>query len=146
MTECNAIIEANNEINKLKRENKKLNALCVEYGFEMGRLEEENEQLKKQREELFILERDTKNEWRTLKKENEELKFQNSNLMKEVAEYSRNAKELKKENEQLRQPNCRNCIHFSCDNADIYCMEKEYESIPDCSIAKDCDEYDGVYE
>lgn len=48
MTECNAIIEANNEIDKLKRENKKLNTLCVEYGFEMGRLEEENEQLKKQ--------------------------------------------------------------------------------------------------
>ena len=46
MTECNAIIEANNEIDKLKRENKKLNELCVEYGFEMGRLEEENEQLK----------------------------------------------------------------------------------------------------
>lgn len=50
MTECNAIIEANNEIDKLKRENKILNALCVEYGFEMGRLEEENEQLKKQLE------------------------------------------------------------------------------------------------
>ena len=48
MTECNAIIEANNEIDKLKRENKKLNALCVEYGFDMGRLEEENEQLKKE--------------------------------------------------------------------------------------------------
>lgn len=46
MTECNAIIEANNEIDKLKRENKKLNAVCVKYGFEMGRLEEENEQLK----------------------------------------------------------------------------------------------------
>ena len=46
MTECNAIIKANNEINKLKGENKKLNTLCVEYGFEMGRLEEENEQLK----------------------------------------------------------------------------------------------------
>ena len=45
MTECNAIIEANNEIDKLKRENKKLNALCVEYGFEMGRLKDENEQL-----------------------------------------------------------------------------------------------------
>ena len=45
MTECNAIIEANNEIDKLKRENKKLNTLCVEYGFEMGRLEEENEKL-----------------------------------------------------------------------------------------------------
>ena len=46
MTECNAIIEANNEIDKLKRENKKLNELCVKYGFEVGRLEEENEQLK----------------------------------------------------------------------------------------------------
>ena len=45
MTECNAIIEANNEINKLKKENKKLNELCVEYGFEMGRLEEKNEKL-----------------------------------------------------------------------------------------------------
>lgn len=45
MTECNAIIEANNEIDKLKRENKKLNELCVEYGFEMGRLKDENEQL-----------------------------------------------------------------------------------------------------
>lgn len=47
MTECNAIIEANNEIDELKRENKELNKLCVKYGFEVGRLEEENEQLKK---------------------------------------------------------------------------------------------------
>ena len=47
MTECNAIIEANNEIDNLKRENKKLNELCVQYGFDMGRLAEENEQLKK---------------------------------------------------------------------------------------------------
>ena len=46
MTECNAIIEANNEIDELKRENKKLNELCVKYGFEVGRLEEENKQLK----------------------------------------------------------------------------------------------------
>lgn len=55
MTECNAIIEANNEIDKLKRENKKLNALCVEYGFEMGKLEEENEQLKQFKEDVFSL-------------------------------------------------------------------------------------------
>ena len=48
MTECNAIIEANNEIDKLKRENQKLNELCVQYGFDMGGLEEENEQLKKE--------------------------------------------------------------------------------------------------
>ena len=48
MTECNAIIEANNEIDNLKRENKKLNELCVKYGFEVGRLEEENEQLRKE--------------------------------------------------------------------------------------------------
>ena len=46
MTECNVIIEANNEIDELKRENKKLNESCVRYGFEVGRLEEENEQLK----------------------------------------------------------------------------------------------------
>ena len=48
MTECNAIIEANKEIDKLKRENKKLNKSCVRYGFEVGRLKEENEQLKKE--------------------------------------------------------------------------------------------------
>ena len=52
MTECNAIIEANNEIDKLKRENKKLNELCVKYGFEVGRLEEENEQLKQENRKL----------------------------------------------------------------------------------------------
>ena len=52
MTECNAIIEANNEIDELKRENKKLNELCVKYGFEVGRLEEENDQLKQQNEYL----------------------------------------------------------------------------------------------
>ena len=52
MTECNAIIEANNEIDELKRENKKLNELCVRYGFEVGRLEEENEQLKQYKESV----------------------------------------------------------------------------------------------
>ena len=36
MTECNAIIEANNEIDELKRENKKLNELCVRYGLYRG--------------------------------------------------------------------------------------------------------------
>ncbi len=55
MTECNAIIEANNEIDKLKRENKKLNELCVEYGFEVGRLEEENEQLKQELDQFYLL-------------------------------------------------------------------------------------------
>ena len=53
MTECNAIIEANNEIDELKRENKKLNELCVKYGFEVGRFEEENEQLKQHNTELI---------------------------------------------------------------------------------------------
>ena len=53
MTECNAIIEANNEIDELKRENKKLNELCVKYGFKVGKLEEENEQLKKRNTELI---------------------------------------------------------------------------------------------
>ena len=55
MIECNAIIEANNEIDKLKRENKKLNESCVRYGFEVGRLEEENEQLKQFKEKVFTL-------------------------------------------------------------------------------------------
>ena len=53
MTECNAIIEANEEIDELKRENKKLNESCVRYGFEVGRLEEENEQLKQRNTELI---------------------------------------------------------------------------------------------
>lgn len=53
MTECNAIIEANNEIDELKRENKELNKLCVKYGFEVGRLEEENKQLKQHNTELI---------------------------------------------------------------------------------------------
>ena len=53
MTECNAIIEANNEIDELKRENKKLNESCVRYGFEVGRLEEENKQLKQYNAELI---------------------------------------------------------------------------------------------
>ena len=52
MTECNAIIEANNEIDELKRENKELNKLCVKYSFEVGRLEEENEQLKQTNQRL----------------------------------------------------------------------------------------------
>ena len=52
MTECNAISEANNEIDELKRENKELNKLCVKYGFEVGRLEEENEQLKQYKQSV----------------------------------------------------------------------------------------------
>ena len=55
MIECNAIIEANKEIDELKRENKKLNESCVRYGFEVGRLEEENEQLKQFKEKVFTL-------------------------------------------------------------------------------------------
>ena len=52
MIECNAIIEANKEIDELKRENKKLNESCVRYGFEVGRLEEENEQLKQYKQSV----------------------------------------------------------------------------------------------
>ena len=52
MTECNAIIEANNEIDELKRENKELNKLCVKYGFKVGRLEEENKQLKQYKQSV----------------------------------------------------------------------------------------------
>ena len=52
MTECDAIIEANNEIDELKRENKKLNESCVRYGFEVGRLKEENKQLKQDKQSV----------------------------------------------------------------------------------------------
>ena len=50
----------------------------IDYGDEccnlLNELAEENQQLKKQREELFIRERNTKNEWRELKQENERLR------------------------------------------------------------------------
>lgn len=84
MTECNAIIEANNEIDELKRENKKLNELCVRYGFEVGRLEEENEQLKQENEKLqgeydhlLWLYNGLGCEYDWLKEENEQLKKKN---------------------------------------------------------------------
>ena len=47
---------------------------CGECAKLLNELAEENEQLKKQREELFIRERDTKNDWRELKQENKQLK------------------------------------------------------------------------
>lgn len=52
MTECNAIIEANNEIDELKRINKKLNKVCIGYSFKMEKLEKENDELKQQNEFL----------------------------------------------------------------------------------------------
>lgn len=78
MTECNAIIEANNEIDRLKEENKKLNALCVKYGFEIGELEEENEQLKQEimewKEKYFYSEETVINEYSSnISKDMEEL-------------------------------------------------------------------------
>lgn len=53
MTECNAIIEVYNEIDTLKRENKKLNELCVIYDFEVGRLGKKNEELKQFKDKVF---------------------------------------------------------------------------------------------
>ena len=77
MTECNAIIEANNEIDELKRENKKLNELCFRYGFEVGRLEEENEQLKQDlNDDLKLIGQ--------LQKENEQLKQHNTELINKI--------------------------------------------------------------
>ena len=70
MTECDAIIEANNEIEKLKKENQRLNALCVQYGFEMGGLAEENEELKTKVDFYKDFQKDA----RELEKENEQLK------------------------------------------------------------------------
>ena len=52
MIECNAIIEANNEIDELKRINKKLNKVCIDYSFKMEKLEKENGELKKRNEYL----------------------------------------------------------------------------------------------
>lgn len=52
MIECNAIIEANNEIDELKRINKKLNKVCIDYSFKMEKLEKENKELKQQNEFL----------------------------------------------------------------------------------------------
>jgi len=42
----------NNEIDKLKRANKKLNKLCIKYGCKVDRLEKENENLKQTIEKL----------------------------------------------------------------------------------------------
>ena len=92
MTECNAIIEANNEIDELKRENKKLNELCVRYGFEVGRLEEENDQLKqrnnRQYEQLgrlyYLIEQ---KEWRALTDIIDDFKKSNEQLQKEWGTY-----------------------------------------------------------
>lgn len=52
MIECNAIIEANKEIDELKRINKKLNKVCIDYSFKMEKLEKENKELKQQNEFL----------------------------------------------------------------------------------------------
>ena len=77
MIECNAIIEANNEIDELKRENKKLNESCVRYGFEVGRLEEENEQLKQGlNDDLELIGQ--------LQEENEQLKKHNTELINKI--------------------------------------------------------------
>ena len=86
MTECNAIIEANNEIDELKRENKELNKLCVKYGFEVGRLEEENEQLKQSYKEF---EDECQSTFNAMNRTQDDL-------------YRKNFK-LKEENKQLKQ-------------------------------------------
>lgn len=114
MTECNAIIEANNEIDNLKRENKKLNELCVKYGFEVGRLEEENEQLKKQKAKYKrlseIRNEEINNRILTIKEfmdncSNEKVKEALEDLFySEVNEYdlSKKYRKLREENKQLK--------------------------------------------
>ena len=67
--------------------------ICIN---KMNELAEKNEQLKKQREELFIRERDTKNDWRELKQENESLKEENKFLRNKVATYKKGNALLKK--------------------------------------------------
>ena len=91
MSECNAIIEANNEIDRLKKENEKLNALCVQYGFDMGELEEEYEQCKQAYQTL-------KSRHSLLHDECLEAECDRDSLKKDVIS-------LEKENEQLKQQN-----------------------------------------
>lgn len=80
--------KANKEINRLKRENKKLNELCVQYGFDMGRLEEKNEQLQvrndrqaKQLDNLYKL--IEKEDWATLQGIIQDFKDSDKQLQKE---------------------------------------------------------------
>ena len=92
MTECNAIIEANNEIDELKRENKKLNELCVKYGFEVGRLEEENEQLKQRNNQQYeqlsrLYNLIEQKEWRVLTDIIDNFKKSDEQLQKEWGTY-----------------------------------------------------------
>ena len=89
MSECNAIIEANNEIDRLKKENEKLNALCVQYGFDMGKLEEEYEQCKQAYQTL-------KHRHSLLHDECLEAECDRDSLKKDVIS-------LEKENEQLKK-------------------------------------------
>ena len=57
MTECKAIIEANELIDALRRENEQLNKHCVEYGFIVGNLKEKNK----------VLEQDNKDAWNLIR-------------------------------------------------------------------------------
>lgn len=80
--------KATEKIKELEKENEELKSfnqdlsenlsVCADKRLAQGeyltKLNNENEQLKKDREELFIRERDTKNNWRELKQENEQLK------------------------------------------------------------------------
>ena len=65
--------------------------------------------------------------------------------MKLLNYFDKENTKLKEENEQLKQPNCRKCIHFACDSADNYCINKKYDSI-DLSDAKNCKDYRSVFE
>ena len=76
---------------------------------DLEKLIEENDQLKKDRNDMFIRERDAENKWREVKKENEQLKIQLQNTSDQRDEFGKSAREnanrvgqLKKENEQLK--------------------------------------------
>lgn len=123
MTECNAIIKANNEIDKLKRENEKLNELCVQYGFEMGKLEEENEHLKQELTEQVSRKDACLKTAHSFKVENEQLKS-------ELKVYRKIA-------------SCRNCEHHGYD---WFADGEEFEV---CDKGNDvtegiCEEWEGL--
>ena len=82
---------------------------------------------------LNALHRDNQRLEETLQKKEE--------LLRNVLKVNDN---LTKKIRELEEPSCWKCIHFSCDSADNYCIEKRYDIIEDMSIAKDCKEYKSV--
>lgn len=119
----------------------------------LNELHEKNEQLKT-KNNAYIQDIEVYKEENThLKLENEELKAFNQDLSENLSvcadkrlAQGEHLTKLSNENEQLKEPHCRKCIHFSCDNVDNYCMKRDYDSIDDLEFAKECKDYESVFE